>query len=492
MRNKQWIHFTAAAVSALTIFVSSVPVSAGGQTAPVDMALPGAGAELYFSPRSVSLEDVRQEYAPTTESVNAGAAQATRFEGGWQITMAANLSAATSTSMGELRSAADRRDEEAPRQVAQPQETAVTTQSQTQSLPVTVDLTISGASAMLPIPIQTAPGAQQQAEPQGADDSQASEVQGDLPTSGVVIAHVDDFINVREAPDTEAPIIGKFHGGAVGEILGETNGWFMIESGTVTGFVKAEFCVTGEEANDILPQIAVRYATVNTMSLNLREEDNTTSDVLEILEIGDKFVVLEEYDEWVRIEAYEGEEGYLFKEYVNLTTEYRRAESREEEEARLEREREREEERLAQIAAASQSNAGVTGVTQQYTPAANYATTYSDTGAAVAAFALQFVGNPYVWGGSSLTNGTDCSGFTMAVYANFGISLPHGTYWQMDHGTPVESLEVAAPGDVVIYRGHAGIYIGNGQIVHASHPGVGIIVSSAYYDTPIGIRRFFL
>lgn len=108
---------------------------------------------------------------------------------------------------------------------------------------------------------------------------------------------------------------------------------------------------------------------------------------------------------------------------------------------------------------------------------------------AVVDYALQFVGNPYVWGGSSLTNGTDCSGFTMSVYANFGYSLPHSSALQATRGTAVD-LSAVSPGDLIFYKnggttiGHVALYIGNGQVVHASTSKTGIIVSNMYYSTP--------
>ena len=114
---------------------------------------------------------------------------------------------------------------------------------------------------------------------------------------------------------------------------------------------------------------------------------------------------------------------------------------------------------------------------------------------AVVAYALQFVGNPYVYGGSSLTNGTDCSGFTMAVYAHFGYGLPHSSGSQSGCGYAV-SLDSLQPGDLLFYTndggsgiGHVALYIGGGQIVHASTPATGIKVSSAFYRTPVAARR---
>lgn len=115
-----------------------------------------------------------------------------------------------------------------------------------------------------------------------------------------------------------------------------------------------------------------------------------------------------------------------------------------------------------------------------------------NSGGAVASYALQFVGNKYVYGGSSLTNGTDCSGFTMAVYAAFGVSLPHNDVAQEAYGREVSYSE-AQPGDLIFYGGHVGIYIGGGSIVHASnsapYPQGGIKISPATYRTIKCVRR---
>ena len=116
----------------------------------------------------------------------------------------------------------------------------------------------------------------------------------------------------------------------------------------------------------------------------------------------------------------------------------------------------------------------------------------SEYGNAVANYALQFVGNPYVYGGSSLTNGTDCSGFVMSVYSNFGISLPHSSSADRKVGYEVEGgLANAQPGDLICYSGHVALYIGNGQIVHASTAKTGIIVSNAGYRQTLAVRRIF-
>ena len=109
----------------------------------------------------------------------------------------------------------------------------------------------------------------------------------------------------------------------------------------------------------------------------------------------------------------------------------------------------------------------------------------------VAEFACQFVGNPYVYGGSSLTNGADCSGFVMSVYENFGVSLPHSSTADRKQGAAVSGLEDAQPGDLICYSGHVAIYIGNGQIVHASNAKTGIIISNATYKKILAIRRIF-
>ncbi len=309
----------------------------------------------------------------------------------------------------------------------------------------------------------------------------------------LVIAQVNDYVNIRSIPSEDGEILGKLYDDSVGTFLVETNGWYRITSGTVTGYVKAEYCVTGEEAIALAKEVGTRMATVTTMTLFVRTEPTTESSILAMVPEGEDFLVIEETDEWVKINVEEGD-GWVSKDYVDIETEFVEAESKEEEEARLAREAE--ERRQAQAAARASQAATTTTSSATTTTTEPAATTYtvgegSDLGVAVAEYALQFVGNPYVWGGTSLTNGADCSGFVMSVYANFGVSLPHSSKADRTQGYAVDGLENAQPGDLICYSGHVALYIGNGQIVHAANAKKGIIVSNADYKTILAIRRIF-
>ncbi|MBQ4416376.1 MAG: SH3 domain-containing protein, partial [Butyrivibrio sp.] len=339
---------------------------------------------------------------------------------------------------------------------------------------------------------QTADDAEQTAEQQETQTEGLSGASA-LPSSGTVIARVSDFVNVREQPDVYSEAVGKMHANAVGNLLETVAGgeWALVESGNVKGYVKSEFLVFGAEADAMLDSVATTIATVTADELNVRASSSTDSEIYARVSNGEKLTVVEELDEWVRV-AINGEEGYLFKDYVNLVNDYVRAESREEEAARIARASELEQERIQTLAQEAKQESKTPSEDRTYQSAENYVTSYSDKGSAVVAFALQFVGNPYVWGGTSLTHGCDCSGFTMSVYDNFGVKISHASDAQAYVGYPVDGLENAMPGDIISYPGHVALYMGDGQIVHASHPGVGIIVSSAYYTPAIAVRRIFI
>lgn len=303
----------------------------------------------------------------------------------------------------------------------------------------------------------------------------------------LVIADVNNYVNVRKTPDTEGEIVGKLYDNSVGAFISEQNGWYEISSGSVTGFVKAEYCVTGEDAVSLAKEVGTRIAVVNTTTLFVRQEPSTDASVLGMVPIEEEIVVTEELEGWVKVSIEEGE-GYVSTDYVNLKTEFVEAESKAEEEARLKKEREAREKAQA---AAKASQVQTTTTSSQQTSATINFTGDGSMGAAVAEYALQFVGNPYVYGGTSLTNGADCSGFVMAVYSNYGVTLPHSSTSQRSQGYAVDGLANAQAGDIICYSGHVGIYIGNNQIVHASTAQTGIKVSSADYRTVIAVRRIF-
>ncbi|MBO5071105.1 MAG: SH3 domain-containing protein [Roseburia sp.] len=308
----------------------------------------------------------------------------------------------------------------------------------------------------------------------------------------IAIAQVDNYVNVRSEPNTESEVLGKLYNNSAATILETTdNGWYRITSGSVTGYVKCEYVVAGDE--ELAKAVSTRYATVTTTTLYVRTEPTTESKVLTMVPIEDDLVVLDESVEgWAKVSTSDGE-GYVSTDYVKMSTEFVQAESKAEEEARLAKEK-KEREAAAAAAEAARRKASQQSSSSQSTGSSSQNTTYSapsgSNGQAVANYACQFVGNPYVYGGSSLTNGTDCSGFVMSVYAAFGISLPHSSRALRSCGYEV-SLANAQPGDIVCYSGHVGIYIGNGTIVHASNASDGIKYSNVNYRTPICVRRIF-
>ncbi len=315
--------------------------------------------------------------------------------------------------------------------------------------------------------------------------------------SGLVIARVSNYVNVRSIPSEEGEIVGKLYDKSVGEFVEEENGWYKITSGNCTGYVKGEFCVVGDEAEALAKEVGTTYAIVNTTTLKVRQEASTESAVLGLVPIEEELVVVEELDGWVKIAIEEGD-GYVSRDYVSLRTDFVHADSKEEEEARLAKEAKAREEARAAAAATESARAAQQAArseANQEVIAAAQGTAASSEGSAmgkeVINYATQFVGNPYVYGGSSLTNGADCSGFVMSVYANFGVGLPHSSSAMRSLGSDVGGLENAQPGDIVCYSGHVGLYVGNGQIVHASTSKTGIIVSNASYRKVLTVRRIF-
>lgn len=346
----------------------------------------------------------------------------------------------------------------------------------------------------------------------------------------IAVAQVNHYVNVRQEPDTESEILGKLYDKSAATVLETTeDGWYRITSGNVNGYVKAEYVAVGDE--ELAKSVGTRLATVTTTTLFVRTEPTTEAKVLTMLPDGDDVVVTDESTEgWAKVSTADGD-GYVALDYVTLSTEYIHAESKAEEEARLAREeaerqaaaRAAEEARKAReaeaaraaaeqeaarkaaekqeakksssgsgAAASSSAAAGGSSAGSGSGSSAGQSTqTASSNGQAVVDYARQFLGNPYVYGGNSLTNGTDCSGFVKGVYAVFGINLPRTSAEQRSVGYAV-SLSEIQPGDIVCYSGHVGIYAGNNTLIHASNEKTGITLTSPVtYRSVLAVRRIF-
>lgn len=394
--------------------------------------------------------------------------------------------------------------------------TVVAHESKDQVVEETYTLHTGAATAVLETAREEAARYAQELKEQETDtdfESQESNEESEITETELAVTQVESYLNIRNQPDLEGEVIGKLYPDSVGEIIGEEGEWLQISSGTVNGYIKAEYVLRGEEGARKAEEVGERQAKVEAVTLRLREAATTEARTVELLPQEEILHVQEEETEgWIKV-ASEAAEGYVSADYVEVYTIYQEAESKEEEEARLKKEEEErlraEAERAAQAAReavqasavrreASSNTAKSRQVssgdqssqnTQSAQSSQASATTASGMGQSIANYALQFVGNPYVYGGTSLTNGADCSGFVMSVYKHFGINLPRTSGEQGKCGTNAGGLANAVPGDLVSYSGHIGIYIGNGQIVHASSAKTGIKVSNANYRTILSVRR---
>ena len=252
----------------------------------------------------------------------------------------------------------------------------------------------------------------------------------------LAIADTKDYLYVRTEPDSNSEYVGKIYDDSVGKIL-----------------VKEEYCIVGKQAKDMASEVGYELACVNVPTLYVRTGADKDADVVCVVKNGEEYLVKDKKDGYLLVETASGD-GCMAEEYSDINWQFTYAESNEEEAIRLAEE--------------------------------SYA-----KGVELVEYALQFVGNPYKWGGTSLTNGCDCSGFTMALYQHYGISLSHASDAQRYAGVAVDGIENAQPGDIIIYSGHVAIYMGNGKIVHAANSRLGIVVSGIDFMTLLGIRRIF-
>ncbi len=268
---------------------------------------------------------------------------------------------------------------------------------------------------------------------------------------GVVL--VDDHLNVRASAEEDSKVVGKMESDAGCEILDVKGNMAHITSGSVEGYVNLDYLVTGPEAVEYAQSAVKETATVSCDGLKLREDKSTDAPVYSMVAYGEQLEVIEKDDEWVAVK-YDGKKLYVAADYVSVGIQLKTA----------------------------------LNMTEFL-----YGSGVSDVRMELCEYAKKFVGNPYVWGGTSLTKGADCSGFVLSVYAKYGISLPHSSRAQANCGKRI-SMSEARPGDLVFYAkgkriNHVGIYIGGGQIVNASSPKTGIRIANAYYRTPVAVVR---
>ena len=315
--------------------------------------------------------------------------------------------------------------------------------------------TVAGAGALFTEAIKDKPTEQ---EEQASVSENTAEVTQEAPSTiygytNLGIANVEETLNVRETPSADSSMVGKMPKNAAGEILETLDGWYKIQSGDVTGYVSADYLITGEEAAARAEEVKQTIATVKTPTLNVREEPNTECSILALMPQGEELNVLEDLSGWVKVDL-DNTNGFISKDYVDISVQLPKAMT------------------MTEV---------------------RYGNGVSDVRVDLISYATQFVGNPYVWGGTSLTNGADCSGFTLSIFAKYGVYLPHSSKAQANCGTRISASE-AKPGDLFFYGSgssfsHVAIYIGNGQIVHASSKKTGIKISNAFYRSPICVTR---
>lgn len=279
--------------------------------------------------------------------------------------------------------------------------------------------------------------------------------------NNLAFADVDSYVNIRIKPDEESEIIGKLYKNSAATILEEKEDWCKVKSGTVTGYIKSEFLTTGKEAQRLSEKVGQTIATVTAKTLRVRSKASTDSKILTLVPKGDTYVVTTEKEDWVKINVDNNTSGYVSSDYVRLTKKYEEAVAIKDEST------------MKTLAASSN------------TSASEREQSLRDK---IVSYALKFEGNPYRYGGTSLTYGADCSGFTQSVFKKYGIGIPRSSREQASGGKRV-SLNNIKPGDLIFYRkngsiNHVALYIGNGKVISAKSPSEGIKIVKYNYRTP--------
>ena len=355
----------------------------------------------------------------------------------------------------------------------------------------------------------------------------------------LAVAMPNVYLNIHTDASLCSEVVGKLYSNDVAKIIQDNGGdWVKIKSGKLVGYVLGEYLVKDDEAQLLSELVKKNVAVVDNRDNEVKVHRNKSEkNVLMTVSLGEQIQVEENMDEetdgWIEVSTENGK-GYVKAAEVSVQDSYPVAETVEEQQERIENatvkdiadDAQMKADKASEVAQAAAEKAEeaasiiededaehtkadekaaetAQAVAEKAQAAADNTQVAADTakeemlnhgaetGQAVADFAMQFVGNPYVWGGSSLTHGTDCSGFTMAVYSNFGVGLPHYDASQRGYGIGIDSLSDARPGDLICFYGHVGIYIGDGMMVHASNARDGIKVSRADYRAIAAIRRIF-
>ena len=308
----------------------------------------------------------------------------------------------------------------------------------------------------------------------------------------LALADVRNYVNVRTESNTDSKIVGKIYDGAVAQILetvdGEDGQWFRIVSGNVEGYIKSEFFLFGDSAVEVIDEYVTRYAVVQVKRLNVRKEPNVESGRIGYIDNGEKVKLLEDQGDWLKIQYTENKTGYIAAEYVTVSEEFVYAKTLEEEAAELAARKALEErQRVEELQA--QENTSFT----VEPPSGAYADS-SELRNEIIEYAKQFLGNRYVHGGQSLSTGTDCSGFTSLIYAEFGYSISRTPSGQLSGAGRGIDYSEAQPGDIICYGSgskctHVAIYIGDGQIIHSANSRKGVIISDISFGKVIGVKN---
>ncbi len=354
-------------------------------------------------------------------------------------------------------------------------------------------------------------------------NTEITKVESPYANLGISIANENSYVNIRSKPDQESEVVGKLYPGCAADILETEGEWVKIHSGKVDGYIKSEFLAIGEEAEKLIDDVATKYVIVNTQTLRVREGQGTDTDIVALIPQDEKYYIVKEYDEWVKIlidedDSNEKITGFVSKDLVKIDVEFNYAISIEEEKAKLEAQeaaRKAEAERLeklaqqqeeqrqkeAQAKKAAENTAKQTEQSRKESSSSSSSSSNSSSsgssssGSEIANYALNFVGNPYAYGGTSLTGGADCSGFVQSIYSHFGYSIARSSSSQSQSAGKEVSFSNLQAGDLIFYRNsggsvsHVALYIGSGKVVHASNKRDGIKISNYDYRTPYKARR---